>query len=141
VRTFVDTNVLVYARDPSEGDKHLRARDWVAHLWTAGSARVSNQVLNEYYVTVTAKVPHRLSADEARADVRRLMEWGPLVVDGSTIERAWAIQDATAISYWDALIVASAAESGCERLLTEDLHHDQVMDGVRVVDPFVEEPS
>src|SRR5258706_13291019 len=56
VPVFVDTNVLVYARDPSAAEKHPRAREWVTHLWRTASGRVSFQVLNEYYAVVTRKL-------------------------------------------------------------------------------------
>ena len=53
---FVDTNVLLYAEDGGQRDKHLQARAWLAALWQRRSGRLSSQVLNEYYVTVTRKL-------------------------------------------------------------------------------------
>jgi predicted nucleic acid-binding protein len=62
-------------------------------------------------------------------------------VDRRTIEFAWNLQDRHSLSWWDALIVAAAQAAGCPYLLTEDLNHDQDLDGVRVVDPFRVEPT
>src|SRR5712692_5673330 len=67
---FVDTNVLVYARDSSERTKHPRARAWLEMLWRERTGRLSTQVLHEYYVTVTRNLKPGLRADEAREDVR-----------------------------------------------------------------------
>lgn len=118
---FVDTNVLVNARDASEPDKQPRAQEWIADMWRRRTGRVSFQVLEEYYVTVTAKLRPGLPADEARDDVRHLLAWRPVVLDGGILEAAWALTDRFAISYWDAAIAASARSAGCAHVLTEDM--------------------
>ena len=133
---FVDTNVLVYARDASEGPKQETAQRWLEHLWSSRTGRLSHQVLDEYYVVVTEKLKPGLDRDRARTDVRNLMSWRPLPTTEATIEAAWVIQDRHGLSWWDSLIVAAAQLAGCAWLLTEDLAHDRVFEGVRVVDPF-----
>lgn len=138
---FVDTNVLVYARDPSEGEKHVRANAWMQHLWKAADARVSVQVLQEYYVTVTKKLRPGLSPEAARADITDLAAWRPVESRPALLDVAWAIEDRFAISFWDALIVAAAHEAGCSHLLTEDLASGMDFDGVVVVDPFRTQPG
>jgi len=85
---FVDTNVLVYARDASEPAKQPAAERWLRLLWATRSGRVSAQVLNEYYSVVTEKLRPGLGRNEARADVRNLMAWAPVPTDGPTIEGA-----------------------------------------------------
>lgn len=72
-RYFVDTNLLVYARDATLPDKQARAAQWLERLWELRAGRLSVQVLQEYYVTVTSKLALGLSAVEARDDVRALM--------------------------------------------------------------------
>ena len=79
---FVDTNVLVYARDPSEGEKHRKAWRWVMDLRNSRAGRVSYEVLHEYYLTVTQKLDPGLTKRLARADVRSLMTWRPVVLLG-----------------------------------------------------------
>jgi len=138
---FVDTNVLVYARDASESAKQPAAERWLRLLWATRSGRVSAQVLNEYYSVVTEKLRPGLSRDEARADVRNLMAWAPVPTDGPVVEGAWTVQDRYGLSWWDALVVSAAQVAGCAWLLTEDLQHGQVLDGVTVVDPFRTEPE
>jgi predicted nucleic acid-binding protein len=141
VPCFVDTNVLVYARDASEPKKQQAAERWLRSLWAARSGRVSAQVLSEYYVVVTEKLQPGLDREQARADVRNLMAWAPMAIDRSVIEGAWIVQDRHQLSWWDSLIVSAAQMAGCSRLLTEDLEHHRLFDNVRVVDPFQVEPD
>lgn len=137
---FVDTNVLVYCRDRSEVTKQPRAEEWIAHLWESGAGRVSIQVLNEFYVTVTNKLRPGLDPAMARGDVRSLLAWQPVPMDPLAIEEAWGIQDRYGASFWDSLIVASALRAGSRYLLSEDFRDGQIFDGMRVVDPFVHRP-
>ncbi len=134
--TFVDTNVLVYARDTSDADKYECARDWVRHLWETREGRLSIQVLQEYYVTITRRIATPLTPAEARADVVDLTAWRPVVIDLEELEVSWSIQDRFGLSFWDSLIVAAAQAARCETLLTEDLQDGMEFDGLRVVDPF-----
>lgn len=137
---FVDTNVLVYARDASELVKGPQARAWLEYLWRTELGRVSFQVLQEYYVTVTRKLQPGLSPAEARIDLRLLAAWNPLSLEPSLLEGAWQIEDRYGLSWWDALIVAAADRCGCQTLLSEDLQHDQQYGGVRVASPFRSAP-
>jgi predicted nucleic acid-binding protein len=138
---FVDTNVLVYCRDRSEAEKQPRAEEWLAHLWNTGAGRVSMQVLNEFYVTVTQKLRPGLDPLNARDDVRSLLAWQPLHLDPLAIEEAWGIQDRYGASFWDSLIVAAALRTGSRYLLSEDFRDGQLLDGLRVVDPFRHRPQ
>lgn len=138
---FVDTNVLVYARDSSHPSKRAAAEQWVDHLWRTGTGRLSSQVLSEYYVTVTAKLTPGMAQADARADVLDLMAWRPVPITAGLVTEAWEVQDRFQLSYWDALIVAAARASGSDQLLTEDLQHGQDLGGVVVVDPFRSEPG
>jgi predicted nucleic acid-binding protein len=136
VPIFVDTNVLVYARDASHQPKQARASEWVAHLWETEQGRLSLQVLHEYYVTTTRKLRPGLSRAEARADIEDLLAWRPIELDAWMLGPAWSLEDRFGLSYWDSLIVAAASVAGCDVILTEDLQHGADLDGVRVVDPF-----
>jgi predicted nucleic acid-binding protein len=68
-RVFVDTNVLVYARDRTDEEKHARALEWLAALWQERAGRLSWQVLQEYYVTATRKLEPPRDLADAREDV------------------------------------------------------------------------
>lgn len=133
---FVDTNVLVYARDSSDPGKQARASEWVSHLWESGEGRLSLHVLLEYYVTTTRKLRPGLPRADARADVEDLLAWRPIELDAWMLAPAWGMEDRFGLSYWDSLIVAAASVAGCQLLLSEDLQHGADLDGLRVVDPF-----
>ncbi len=137
---FVDTNVLVYARDASEAEKQPQATAWMDYLWSHRQGRVSFQVLDEYYVTVTRKLDPGLTRDEARQDVRDLLSWRPVAIEGPVVKGAWTAEDRYGFSFWDALVVSAAQLAGCDVLLTEDLSHGQRLDGLEVVNPFLAAP-
>lgn len=138
---FVDTNLLVYFRDSSEPVKQSKSADWINALWESGSGRISYQVLNEYYVTVTQKLVPGLDPQDARLDIRDLMSWKPTAVDLGVLEGAWIVQDRWGYSWWDALILSSAQRAGCRYLITEDMQHGQEIDALMIIDPFVESPE
>ena len=140
-RVFVDTNVLVHARDRTDEDKHGRALAWLAALWEERAGHLSWQVLQEYYVTATRKLDPPRDAASAREDVTSLVTWRPIPIDLVTIDAAWAVEDRFGLSWWDSLIVAAAQVGGCSHLLSEDLQDGQLLDGVTVIDPFVHTPE
>lgn len=138
---FVDTNILVYAKDLGAGEKQARAGEWMALTWQSGRGRLSVQVLQEFYVTLTRKLRPGLTPEEARAEVRALLPWQPIAVGPGIMESAWGAQERFQLSWWDALIVAAAHAGRCRYLLTEDLQDGQDLDGLVVVNPFRHSPD
>ena len=132
---FIDTNVLVYWHDASHVGKQACARDWIEHLVRRRLARTSFQVLFELYSVLSRKLTD-FTATECRDIVRVLSAWQPVAPNRRTLERSWLLQERYSLSWWDALIVAAANASDCRVLLTEDLQHDQVLDDIRVINPF-----
>lgn len=135
-RAFVDTNVLVYAHDRGAGEKNARARELVERLWRERTGVVSTQVLQELYVNVRRKASAPVSAPEASALVEDYLAWPLVVNDGATILQAVAIEERFGLSFWDALVVASAQEAGVEVLWSEDLNDGQTYGSVVVRNPF-----
>lgn len=133
---FVDTNVLVYARDAGEPTKQPRALDVLRSLWENRRGRISLQVLQEYYVCVTRKLNPGLSKSDARKDIEDLFAWNPLSPTAATFANAWQIEDRWGLSWWDSLIVASALDQRCTTLLSEDLQHGLQIDGLQIQNPF-----
>ena len=133
---FVDTNVFVYRHDSSNPSKQARAEQWIRLLVRGRSGRLSFQVLQELYATLTRDRRLHFDRSEAREIVEALAVWQPAAIDLATMRRAWLLQDRFAVSWWDALIVAAAQSCECEVLLTEDLQHGQQFGAVRVVNPF-----
>jgi predicted nucleic acid-binding protein len=140
-KVFVDTNVLVYWRDASEPDKQERALTWLSELWERRSGRLSFQVLQEFYVTVTAKLALSLSPELARLNVRQLLAWKPVTLDARLLEEAWRLQDRYLFPWWDALIVAAAQVSACRYLLSEDFQDGMEVGDLKVVNPFINRPE
>ena len=133
---FVDTNVLVYARDSRDPKKQKRAEEWLDHLWRQRTGRLSLQILQEYYVSVTQKLKPGMERDAARRDVRDLWHWIPASSSVALLEAAWTLQDQFRLSWWDALVLGSAQLAGCQKLLSEDFQHGQQFGEVRVSSPF-----
>ncbi len=133
---FVDTNVLVYARDAIEGEKQRTAEEWLSRLWRERRGRTSVQVLSEYYVTVTRKLDPGMPAVEAWDDVRALFSWRPQPIDAALLERGRELEARFRLAWWDSLIVAAAQLQACAVLLSEDMQDGMAFGGVRVRNPF-----
>jgi predicted nucleic acid-binding protein len=133
---FVDTNVLIHARDAGEPEKQPRAREWLARLWREQAGRTSVQVLSEYYVNVTRKLEPGLTQQEAWDDVQALLTWHPQAIDATLLQRGREIEVRHRLPWWDSLIVAAAQAQGCALLLSEDFHDGAVFGGVTVRSPF-----
>jgi predicted nucleic acid-binding protein len=129
--TFVDTNVLAYAYDADSGEKGERAREVLADI---DGAVVSTQVVLEFFAVLTRKLG--LIRDAAEEATESLMELEVVATDARLVREGLRISRDHDISHWDGMIIAAAVASGCEVLLTEDLNDGQVIEGVRVVNPF-----
>ena len=136
-KVFLDSNVLVYAHDVSAGAKHEIAKATVEDLWERRSGVLSSQVLQEWFVNVTGKIPRPVAVSTAREIVAALLSWEVVVNDGASVLAAVDIHERLGFSFWDALIVQAALKGGASRLLTEDLTHGQKVDGLRIEDPFI----
>jgi len=134
-KTFVDTNVLIYAHDVDAKEKHRVAKETVNELWAHRTGFLSAQVLQEFYVNVTRKLSKPLLKKHAREVVDKYAVW---CVDTTSAEIivALRIEDEARIGFWDALICAAALKAGAERILSEDLNPGQKIAGIRVLNPF-----
>lgn len=139
-RHFVDANVLVYAFDSSAGRKQQAAHARLERLWEDNSGCLSVQVLQEFFVTVTKKVAKPLTVEDAKARVREFGAWKVFSPTSDDVLAAIELQVQAKIGFRDAMIVLAAAESGCDVLWSEDLSDGQVMRGVRIRNPFAENP-
>ncbi len=133
---FVDTNILVYRYDIREPEKQACADAWFRFVWRSRRGRLSFQVLQELYSTLTRKLRPAMPVTDARQIVRSLTSWHPVSIDLAILERAWLLQDRHSVSWWDALIVAAAQTCECKVLLTEDLQHGHEFGTTRVLNPF-----
>jgi predicted nucleic acid-binding protein len=135
-RRFVDTNILLYAHDDSAGAKQVQARTLVEQLWESRNGCLSVQVLQEFFVTTTRKIPKPLEAPAAARIIDDLAHWHVHAPAASDVLAAIDIHQRTGTSFWDAMILRSAKELGCGTLHSEDLNPGQAYEGVQVRNPF-----
>ncbi len=135
-KSFVDTNILIYAYDLDAGAKHKQAADLIRRLWENGGGVLSTQVLQEFYVNVTQKIPQPIPLAIARGIIDTYRAWQVEVNTIETVLLASEYQERNQLSFWDAMIVAAAVQGGATVLLTEDLNAGQLIEGIEVRNPF-----
>jgi predicted nucleic acid-binding protein len=135
VRSFFDTNILVYADDKAAPAKRRRALDLVAEHRRAGTGVVSLQVLQEYFVTVTSKL--HVDPRIARRKVELLAEFDVAAPEVADILAAIDLHRLHGCSFWDALVLQAAKQAGCRVVLSEDMQQAREIDGVHIVNPFL----
>src|ERR1035437_7976955 len=128
-KTFVDTNVLIYAHDVDAKGKHHAARAILAELWSERSGVVSMQVLQEFYVNATRKIAHPLPKESGRLVVSTYAVW---CVDTprAGMSTGLRIEDESPIGFWDGLIIASALKSGATRIRSGALNGGPMIPGI-----------
>ena len=136
MKCFFDTNVLVYLFDADSPDKRKRARKLFGNHTGAGDIILSTQVLQEFYVTVTRKLARPLDAGTALEAVSSFAELSIVQIDTKLVLAAIHRSRQSQISFWDALVVQAAIEGHASTLYSEDLQHGQLIDGLRIINPF-----
>jgi predicted nucleic acid-binding protein len=134
-QTFFDTNLLVYTDDLANPVKQKQALAILAEHKQMNTGAVSLQVLQEYFVTVTRK--YGLDPGIARRKITLFAEFDVVEPSLKDILTAIDLHRLQNLSYWDALVVHCARSAGCRQLFSEDMQHGQVIDGVRIVNPFL----
>ncbi len=133
---FVDTNILIYAYDLDAGEKRNACKEVLRELWKTGNGVISTQVMQEFYVNVTHKIPQPLSLAKAREIIRQYDAWPVETIRPATIIYASEIQQRYQLSFWDALIVATADQAGAGTLLSEDLNAGQKIEEIEILNPI-----
>jgi predicted nucleic acid-binding protein len=134
VRSFFDTNVIIYADDRSAPAKQRRALELLAEHRRAGTGIVSLQVLQEYFVTATRKL--HVEPSVARRKVELLAEFEVAIPQVADVLAAIDFHRLHGFSFWDALIVRMAQQAGCRVLFSEDMQSARQVEGLQVVNPF-----
>jgi predicted nucleic acid-binding protein len=134
---FVDTNILIYAHDRAAGAKHDRALQLIERLWTSGEGVLSTQVLQELCINLRRRVAHPPSTDELRQMLQDYLSWEVVVNKPESVLQALEIELRYKISFWDALVLQAAEDSGATILYSEDLSAGQHYGSVQVVNPLV----
>ena len=133
---FVDTNVLIYAYDKEAGERHDRTQTLVYELGAARRGALSVQVLQEFYVNAVKKIAEPASPEAALSRLKLLSRWAVHSPTAADVIAAAALAQKHVVSFWDAMIVRSASQLGCSVLWTEDLNDGQLIEGVRITNPF-----
>ena len=133
---FVDTNILLYAHDPSTGAKSDRARHLIENLWQTRQGVLSTQVLQELCVNLRRKVTRPLPVNEIQQLIQDYLSWEVIVNTPQSTIQALEIELRYKISFWDALVVNAAETAGAAVLYSEDLANGQRYGSVRVMNPL-----
>lgn len=137
MRVFFDTGVLVRLFDADDEDrKELAAARFEAEA-SAGRVLLSAQVLQEFYVSVTRKLSVPLAPETAESVVRDLSLLPMVAIDTERILGAVQRSRKLRLSFRDALIIETALAGGADRLLSEDMQHGQVIEGLQIENPFL----
>lgn len=134
-KCFIDTNVFVYALDQKDKKKNKRARNILQTLSEGDEGIISTQVLQEFYVIATQKLG--CSYHLAKKMLLKMEDYEIVVNTPEMIYLATDYQMLHQISFWDALILVSAKYAQCEKVLTEDLNHGQLINGIKIENPFL----
>jgi len=134
---FLDTNLLVYAMDPSDSDKQAVALKWLATAHETGNGIVSYQVVQEWFNVVLRKAANPLSLEVAAATYGKLIQplWR-IQSSRELLSTAIELHQHNHISWWDSLIVGAAIQADCTRIITEDLEDGSVIRNVKIQNPF-----
>jgi predicted nucleic acid-binding protein len=136
---FVDTNILVYAA--SESGVESRKRQIAREITLLPHLCISVQVLNEFISC--ARNPKKLNLPRQQ-EIQWLQEWFCLTIADLTIadfQTALEIHLRYQLSHWDSLIVASAISLNCSFLYSEDMQHGLMIEGLEIINPFLEETA
>jgi predicted nucleic acid-binding protein len=136
-KTFFDTNILVYALGPFDAKKSITARRLLLESFVSRQGIISYQVVQEFLNLALRKFSTRVTAtlaaeylDEVIGELK-VVPWSlDLMESGLGIAMRYKF------SWYDSLIVAAALKSGCTTLCTEDLQSGQIIDGLKIVNPF-----
>lgn len=130
---FLDTNVLVYLFDCDESGKKAiiegMFRDSVG-------IRLSTQVLQEFYVTVTRKLGRPMPPEQALIAVEHFQTYLVAPITNDLINKGIRRSIDARISFWDGLIVETALAERVDLLVTEDLQDGWQIGSMRVWNPF-----
>jgi len=134
-KTFIDTNIVVYANDMRDPEKQKTAVNLIAALMDSGGGVISTQVLQEYVVTALQKLHQR--PDVVIRTIAILENLEVIQQSPEMIRKAVELKTLYHISFWDACIISNAEAAGCSTIVSEDLNSGQFYSGIAVINPFI----
>jgi predicted nucleic acid-binding protein len=136
-KVFLDTNLLLYAYDAGSPAKHTVAARILEDLWKSGNGILSTQILQEFFVNATKKIPKPLSVAVGREIVEDFLKWKVVPIEGRTILGAIDLQEKHRYAFWDSLVIQAAIEGGARWLFSEDLKDGQKIGNLTIRNPFL----
>ena len=134
-KAFVDTNILLYSISKAENEHGKR--DISIEILKRNDLGFSLQVFQEFYVNATRKIKHTISSRQASAYIESLCRFPVVDIDLDLMRYAIQCSNRFGFSYWDSAILAAANRLNCNTLISEDLQHGQIVDGIRVTNPYL----
>ena len=134
-RSFLDTNILIYSVDRADPAKQNTALELIARHAKDRTGVISTQVLQEFYSAATRKLG--IEPMHARQHLRDFRVFDIVQVTPAIIEEGIDCSILHQLSFWDGLILAAAATAKSSDLLSEDLGHQQKLQGITIRNPFV----
>lgn len=138
-RSFIDTNILVYAEASDIPEKQQAALALLKQLYQETSGVLSTQVLQEYCNIAIKKL--KLPPHYIRAQLDLYEQFEVIQVTPAIIRAGLDLAQTRSVSFYDAIVLACAQTAGCSVLLSEDMHRGETINGVRIVNPFADFPK
>jgi predicted nucleic acid-binding protein len=138
-RVFVDTNVLIYARDAKAADKRVEALAWLDALALDGRLTVNLQVLNELARWLLRNDPRPVAS--IRREVDAMKRYGHSALTDEDAALAWDVRDTLGYQWFDCLLLAAASRRGCRYFLSEDMGHEARYGSLTIINPFRVDPD
>ena len=133
-RSFIDTNILVYAEASDEPAKQQAALALLKQLYESASGVLSTQVLQEYCNVALKKL--KLPAAHIRAQLDLYEQFEVVQITPALIRAGLDLHQTRSVSFYDAIVLASAETAGCSALFSEDFNAGKMVGGVRIINPF-----
>ena len=135
-KAFIDTNILIYAYVNTDNPKHIKAKNILHKELFDDSVLLSTQTIVEF---TSVLLKYKKTIEEIEEYVLEIVKSFPIVDYSINIcFGAYDVKKRYKFSWWDSLVVATALDNDCKTLFSEDLQHNQLIDGrLRVINPFL----
>jgi predicted nucleic acid-binding protein len=141
MRCFIDTNVFLYLKDPNEPRKGTICATWLKAIQARGVVLISPQVISETFSNLLKAARDQETREQTEDFVRTLMVWCEAKLNRDVLTAAFEVRRRYQMSWWDAILIASAQDVAADILLTEDLSDGQRYGAVQAINPFRHAPE
>ncbi len=135
---FIDTNIFIYAFDQEDSEKNKIANNLIKSALIEGQGCISFQIIQEFINVSTKKIKVPMSFSDCHKYLDSVLS--PLCEIFTNIDLyhgALEIMERWLYSFYDSLVIAGAIQADCEILYSEDLQHNQKIQSLKVINPFI----